>query len=106
MLRLIKYLKPYIWYIFLAVILLFVMANADLALPDYLSRIVNVGIQQSGIETALPQAARQESMDKYFIFMSADEKALIQANYTLIDSSSADYDAYLSEYPELANQPV
>jgi len=106
MLRLIKYLKPYIWYILLAVVLLFVMANADLALPDYLSRIVNVGIQQSGIETALPQAARQESMDKYFIFMSAGEKDLVQASYTLIDSSSADYDVYLSEYPELANQPV
>ena len=106
MLRLIKYLKPYIWYILLAVVLLFVMANADLALPDYLSRIVNVGIQQSGIETALPQAARQESMDKYFIFMSVGEKDLVQASYTLIDSSSADYDVYLSEYPELANQPV
>ena len=106
MLRLIKYLKPYIWYILLAVILLFVMANADLALPDYLSRIVNVGIQQSGVESAVPQATRQEQMNKFFIFMTEDEKALVLANYTLIDVNSADYDAYLSEYPELANQPV
>ncbi|MFH1446869.1 MAG: ABC transporter ATP-binding protein [Chloroflexota bacterium] len=106
MLRLIKYLKPYIWYILLAIILLFVMANADLALPDYLSRIVNVGIQQSGVESAVPQATRQEQMNKFFIFMTEDEKALVLANYTLIDVNSADYDAYLSEYPELVNQPV
>ncbi|MCJ7694711.1 MAG: ABC transporter ATP-binding protein/permease [Anaerolineaceae bacterium] len=106
MLRLIKYLKPYIWFILLAVVLLFVMANADLALPDYLSRIVNVGIQQSGIESALPQAVRQESMNKYFIFMSDEEKSLVQENFTLIDANSADYESYLAEYPVLSDQPV
>ena len=106
MLRLSKYLKPYIWYILLAVVLLFVMANADLALPDYLSRIVNVGIQQSGIENALPQAARQESMNRYFIFMSEDEKSLVQQNYTLVDANSPAYEATLADYPEVANQPV
>ena len=106
MLRLTKYLKPYIWYILLAVVLLFVMANADLALPDYLSRIVNVGIQQSGIENALPQAARQESMNRYFIFMSEDEKSVVQQNYTLVDANSPDYETTLADYPEVANQPV
>ncbi len=106
MLRLIKYLKPYIWYILLAVVLLFVMANADLALPDYLSKIVNVGIQQSGIETAVPQAVRQESMNKYFIFMNADEKTLVEENYTLVDENSDNFASLLEDYPELANQPV
>ncbi len=50
MIRLAKYLKPYLPMILLAIVLLFVQANADLALPDYLSRIVNNGIQQGGVE--------------------------------------------------------
>ena len=59
MLRLFKYLKPYWLLILIAVALLFVQANADLALPDYLSKIVNNGIQQSGVENAVPAAIRQ-----------------------------------------------
>ncbi len=62
MFRLVKYLKPYLWLILIAVALLFVQANADLALPDYLSRIVNNGIQQGGIDTAVPVAIRQTEM--------------------------------------------
>ncbi|NMC79762.1 MAG: ABC transporter ATP-binding protein, partial [Chloroflexi bacterium] len=56
MLRLFRYLKPYLFLILLAVVLLFVQANADLALPDYMSHIVNVGIQQGGVENAVPVA--------------------------------------------------
>ncbi len=56
MLRLIRYLKPYFWLFVISVVLLFAQANADLALPDYMSRIVNNGIQQSGIESAVPEA--------------------------------------------------
>jgi ATP-binding cassette subfamily B protein len=62
MLRLIKYLKPYALLIILSIGLLFVLAFADLALPDYLSRIVNNGIQQSGVENAVPKAIRQSEM--------------------------------------------
>ncbi len=64
MLRLIKDLKPYLFSILLAIALLFVQANADLALPDYLSKIVNNGIQQGGVENAVPVAIRQSEMDK------------------------------------------
>jgi ATP-binding cassette subfamily B multidrug efflux pump len=46
MIRLAKYTKPYLWWILLAVVLLFAQVNCDLALPDYLSRMVNIGIQQ------------------------------------------------------------
>jgi len=49
-----RFLKPYWLSVVLVIALLFVQANADLALPDYLSRIVNVGIQQNGIEADLP----------------------------------------------------
>jgi ATP-binding cassette subfamily B protein len=106
MLRILKYLKPYAWLILIAVGLLFVQANADLALPDYMSKIVNDGIQQGGIVNAVPQAIRQSEMDKMVLFLSADDKALVLGDYTLVDKTSADYDKYLKDYPALAQGPV
>jgi ATP-binding cassette subfamily B protein len=101
-----RYLKPYLLLILLTIALLFVQAMAELALPDYLSKIVNVGIQQGGIENAVPEAIRQSSMDHLFVFVSPDEKELILDSYTLVDQNSPDYEQYLQEYPALANEPV
>ncbi|MBE3118445.1 MAG: ABC transporter ATP-binding protein, partial [Candidatus Atribacteria bacterium] len=84
MLRLARYLKPYILLILLTIALLFVQANADLALPDYMSKIVNNGIQQGGVENSVPAAIRQNEMNKLVIFMSTDNKALILGDYTLV----------------------
>jgi ATP-binding cassette subfamily B protein len=64
MLRLIRYLKPYIGSIILIFALLYVQATADLALPSYMSRIVNIGIQQNGVETAVPEAIRTRELRK------------------------------------------
>jgi ATP-binding cassette subfamily B protein len=106
MLRLIKFLKPYTLIIILSILLLFIQANADLALPDYLSRIVNNGIQQNGVENAVPIAIRQGEMDRLFIFMSAEDQALVLENYVLLDPTSPDADQYLEDYPALADEPV
>jgi ATP-binding cassette subfamily B multidrug efflux pump len=106
MLRLTKYLKPYILLILLSITFLFVQANADLALPDYLSRIVNNGIQQNGIENAVPQVIRQSEMDRLFIFMTSGEKELVLDNYVLVDPTSSDADRYLEGYPIRAGEPV
>ena len=106
MLRLAKYLKPYTALLLGAIILLFAQANFDLALPDYLSRIVNNGIQQGGVENAVPVAIRQSEMDRVLLFMSAENKASVLNDYTLIDQSSPDYETYIEEYPALANEPV
>ena len=106
MLRLIKYLKPYALLIILSIALLFVLANADLALPDYLSKIVNNGIQQSGVENAVPKAIRQSEMDRLFIFMSSEEKTLVLEDYVLVEPTSPNADPYLEEYPALADEPI
>ncbi len=106
MLRLVKYLKPYTLLILLAIALLFVQANADLALPDYLANIVNTGIQLSGIDSAVPQAIRQSTMDKVTLFMSSQDKASVLADYTLVDKNSADYAQLVKQYPDLANEPI
>jgi ATP-binding cassette subfamily B multidrug efflux pump len=106
MLRLLRYVKPYIFLILLTIVLLFVQANADLALPDYLSKIINNGIQQGGVENAVPKAIRQSEMEHLLIFASAEDKALITGSYALVDQNSADYTQYVKEYPALANEPV
>lgn len=54
MLNLIKQLRPFAWQIVIIFALLFGQAMTDLTLPDYMSRIVNVGVQQSGIENPAP----------------------------------------------------
>lgn len=106
MLKLIKYFKPYLLLILITIGLLFAQAMADLALPNYMSDIVNVGIQQGGIENAVPAAIRSAEMDKLIVFMTSDEKARVLSDYALIDSSSADYEKYLKIYPALANEPI
>jgi ATP-binding cassette subfamily B protein len=106
MIRLLKYLKPYLLLILIAIVLLFVQANADLALPDYLSKIVNVGIQQGGVENAIPVAVRQTEMNKLTLFMSADEKTRVLSDYTLVDKNLPDYETDVKLYPVLSQEPV
>lgn len=106
MLRLIKYLKPYLALLLVAIALLFVQANADLALPDYMSRIVNVGIQQSGIDSTIPAAIRQSEMDKLTLFLGNDDRNLVLSSYSLINSQSPDFSNYLSSYPNLSQVPI
>jgi len=106
MFRLAKYLKPFIPLILIAIVLLFVQAMADLSLPDYMSNIVNNGIQQGGIVNAVPDAIRQSEMNKLVIFMSPGNKAEIIKDYKLIDKNSSEYDKYLKDYPQLGKEPV
>ena len=106
MLRLLRYLKPYLASILIAIALLFVQANADLALPDYLSKIVNNGIQQGGIVDSVPSAIRASEMDKVAIFLSPADKTRVLNDYTLVDQTSADYAQYVAEYPQLAKESI
>jgi ATP-binding cassette subfamily B multidrug efflux pump len=106
MLRLIKYLKPYRLLILLAIALLFVQANADLALPDYLSKIVNNGIQQNGVENAVPVAIRQSEMDKLTLFMSSSEAERVLGDYTLIEPSTAEASQVLDQYPVVSAEAI
>jgi len=106
MIKLAKYTKPYLLMLLLAIVLLFAQANFDLALPDYLSRIVNDGIQQGGVENALPVAIRQSEMNRVVIFLSAEDKASVLAAYSLVDKNSADYATYVKEYPVVEKEAI
>ena len=82
MLKVLKNLKKSFWSVIIIILLLIVQAQADLRLPDFTSRIVNVGIQAGGIETAVPQIISKEDMENLLIFSNEDEKIL--ENYSLV----------------------
>lgn len=107
--RLIKHLKPFIGSIIFVIMLLFVQAISDLSLPDYMSNIVNVGIQQGGIENAVPEVIQSSELDKLFMFISEEDKKIIQDNYILLDKNSLtkeEYEKYLKKYPSIDNEQV
>lgn len=106
MYKLAKYLKPFVASILIAIVLLFLQAMADLALPDYMSNIVNKGIQQGGIEDAVPKAIRKNEMEKLTIFMSEKDKEKVLKQYTLIDNKNIDYEKYVDDYPNLKKQAI
>ena len=103
MLRIFRYLKPYTLSIIAVLILLFAQAMGELALPNYMSDIVNVGIQQGGVESAVPEAIRATQLEKMYLFMSEDEKTKVQDAYVLLDPALENYSALIKKYP--AAQP-
>jgi ATP-binding cassette subfamily B multidrug efflux pump len=109
MTKLIKYLRPYVWWILLIVLLLFGQAMADLSLPTYMSKIVNVGIQNDGIQNALPKAIRATELDRLTLFMNDTDNAEVSAAYTLVDESAlspSEYASLVKKYPLLATSQL
>nr|WP_243152630.1 hypothetical protein [Clostridium sporogenes] len=109
MLKIIKHLKPFIASILLVLGLLFVQAVCDLSLPDYMSNIVNVGIQQGGVDNAVPKVIRKSELDKIKVFLDEGDVKKIEDNYILLDKknlSKDDFENYLKDYPNLNKEPI
>ena len=107
--KLLKYLRPFAGAIIVAIMLLFVQAISDLSLPSYMSNIVNIGIQQKGIEDAVPKAIKSSELNKLLLFINSDDKKVVEDNYKLIrkeELSDDDYEKYIKQYPELANEDI
>ncbi len=83
MLGLMKYLKKSAGWIVVIVALLFLQAYCDLALPDYTSRIVNVGIQQQGIEDGVPEKMRPATMEGLLSVSEGADRETLSDAYTL-----------------------
>ncbi len=81
MIKLMKYLKKSAGALVLIVGLLFLQAYCDLSLPDYTSKIINVGIQQHGIEDGVPEKIRTETMDSLKIFMPEEDVQIVSDAY-------------------------
>ncbi|OZV11757.1 ABC transporter [Tissierella sp. P1] len=109
MLKLFKEFKPFTISIVIIIVLLLFQASTELALPDYMSSIVNVGIQQSGIKDVAPEVIRASEMEKIKIFLSNNEKIFVDSSYRLINKenlSEKEYKDYLEKYPALEKQDL
>ena len=102
----IKYLKPFLLPLVIAIALLFIQAYTNLALPDYMSDIVNVGIQQNGIDSAVPEAVRESQMDRLTLFMSEEESKEVKKDYKLIKSGSPESEEYVPKFPLLKRESI
>ena len=89
--KLFQFLKPYAPRVLLILCVLVVQAYCDLSLPTYTSNIVNVGIQQSGIDEEIPENISEEEMNRLLLFVSEDDRQDIQDAYEK-SSESFDYD--------------
>lgn len=104
--KLAKYLKSYLPLLIVCVALLFGQAICELNLPNLMSKIVNVGIQQGGIEDPLPKAVSENGLTLMKLFMPQEDQAAIDACYTLVETGSAEAAQYDSEYPLLKDQSI
>ena len=89
--KLFQFLKPYAPRVLLILCVLIVQAYCDLSLPAYTSDIVNVGIQQSGIDEEIPENISEEEMNRLLLFVSEDDRQDIQDAYEK-SGESFDYD--------------
>ena len=106
MLKLLKDNLKQSWvFVVIIFVLLWTQAMADLNLPDFTSKIVNVGIQAKGIENASPDVITKDTMDKVLLLTKEDE--LIMDNYTLISKENIEekeYNKLTREYPNIKNE--
>ena len=89
MTKLLKFLKPYAGAVAAIICVLIVQAYCDLSLPAYTSDIVNVGIQQSGIDEKVPEEISEEDLDSLMMLAPSDKQEEIQDAY---EESKGDYD--------------
>ena len=109
MLKVLKNLKNSWISVLVIAILLCVQATTDLALPDYTSKIVNVGIQYGGIEEAAPEVVSETDMENILFFTEDDEQIL--ANYELVEDNPTSYQEkvikkYLGKDYDIENNEV
>ena len=92
--RLFKYMGMYWKAVLLILLLLCGQAYCDLSLPGYTSDIVNVGIQQGGIEESVPKAISKEKMGQLLMFLDDDSKQEVLDAYEE-DETTYDKEAYV-----------
>ncbi|MEG2621217.1 MAG: ABC transporter ATP-binding protein [Bacilli bacterium] len=99
--KIFKILRKNLLWIFLVIIMLFLQAKCDLKLPDYTADIINVGIQQGGIDETIPKVITKKTMDNVLLFSDKDD--FILKNYKLIKTNDK---KYVNKYPVLKTEEI
>ena len=89
--EILKTLSKYKWSILLVIGLLVGQAYCDLALPTYTSNIVNIGIQNGGVENITPIAMREETYNNIKYYLGGEDLEKFTSSYKLILKSNENY---------------
>ena len=109
MIHIIKSLKKHIGTVFIIVLLLIGQAVCDLSLPDYTSKIINVGVQQGGIEEIVPKVVTESDLKEILLFVSDNDAKEILGDYQFIDykdKNNSDYKKYIDKYSTLKKESL
>lgn len=102
--KVLHYLKKSWLSILIIIAFLAIEAICDLSLPTYTSNIVNVGVQQGGIEEVVPRAIRKSAMEELLLFVPSEEEQKILSSYRLVKKNSSSEDA--KKYPALKEEDI
>ena len=104
--KLARYLKPYILVLFLCLALLFGQAMCELSLPNLMSDIVNIGLQQSGIEDKAPVVTSENGMLLLTSFVSQEDKAVLEKKKKKKESGETLPQDVTNTFPKAKDQTV
>lgn len=99
--KIFKYLKEYKTFVVCIILLLIVQAYCDLSLPQYMSDIVDIGIQQGGIEHVAPEEMREETMENLCVFLSDEDAETVKDAYR--KNEEGNYELTLKKKEEIDN---
>ena len=101
-----KYLKPVFLLVILCIAMLVGQAFCDLSLPNMMSDIVNVGIQQSGVQKGAPEAISEKALEMLHLFMSDDDKKVVNNGYHQVMPNSTEAQRHAKKYPLAAKENI
>ena len=96
MLKVFRYLKPYWISVVAVIVLVFAQVQAQLALPDHMSKIITYGIQYGGITESIPSAMSEETYKHLQVFMDEESKSILENNYVQVSQGDT---SYTKKYP-------
>ena len=105
MLKLKNYFKKFWAPILLCVGLLFLQSQSELALPDYMSDIVSVGIQAGGFDSAVSDVLSEDTYNHLLVLIDKDDQDFFKQSYKLVDSKDIDKDT-LDKFPNAKGQNI
>ena len=98
--KLLKFLKPHAGAVLAILCVLMVQAWCDLSLPTYTSDIVNVGIQQGGVDESVPEQIASDEFERLLLFIPSDDQETVREAYQEADGKNYDYSGTVLELKE------
>lgn len=103
MLKAFRYLKPYWISVVAVIVLVFAQVQAQLALPDHMSKIITYGIQYGGITESIPSPMSEETYNHLQVFMDEESKTILEDNYVQVSQGDT---SYTKKYPLVENEDI